>query len=254
MGSKFRKRVKLLGLKWNFGKQGLTSVSAGKKGLTTTWNFKKGVSSTASIPSTGISYQHKWGNKTAKPPKLAAQKAAEWNEWSHEHELITARFKNPDDVEARELAIAASNRAIALCHKYGSDPSVHIEAISAYQAKIEEIKNRQAEEEQRAADEKAAEWEACRRGYDAIGERLKVNNFNNDDIEARELAIACCHRAIALCNKYGGDATAYTNFIAVCQAAIEDIKSRQAKAADVERQAERVKEMDDLTAKNRANP
>ena len=55
MGFGFKKSVKIGGIRFNFGKNGFTSMSVGKRGLTANFS-KKGIRTTASIPKTGLSY------------------------------------------------------------------------------------------------------------------------------------------------------------------------------------------------------
>jgi hypothetical protein len=55
MGFRFRKSVKIGGIRFNLGKNGLTSVSIGKKGHSTNLS-KKGVRTTLGIKGTGLSY------------------------------------------------------------------------------------------------------------------------------------------------------------------------------------------------------
>lgn len=153
MGWRFHKRIKFLGIWVNIGKHGVTSVSAGKRGFTTNCNFKKGVTSTASIPSTGISYQHKWGGKAKKPTgrkavAFWAKAEREWTaverEWAPIEARLSANDWKNDDIDARELAIAWSRRSIALCDKYGGDAAPFYKRLEFSQQAIERIKARQA--------------------------------------------------------------------------------------------------------------
>lgn len=68
MGFGFKKSVKIGGIRFNFGKNGFTSMSVGKRGLTANFS-KKGVRTTTSIPKTGISYSklHKFKEQNSKP-------------------------------------------------------------------------------------------------------------------------------------------------------------------------------------------
>lgn len=58
MGLRFRKSLRIVpGLKVNFSKQGLSSLTVGGKGLT--YNIgRKGTRGTAGLPGTGLSYSH----------------------------------------------------------------------------------------------------------------------------------------------------------------------------------------------------
>lgn len=71
MGLRFRKSVKLGGIRFNFTHNGLTSASVGKKGLTTNIS-KKGIRSTVGLKGTGISYSHlhKFDNQPNQPNKV----------------------------------------------------------------------------------------------------------------------------------------------------------------------------------------
>jgi hypothetical protein len=65
MGFRFRKSIKILpGVRANFGKSGLTSVSVGKRGLSANVG-KKDVHVNVGIPGSGLSYREKIGGASS---------------------------------------------------------------------------------------------------------------------------------------------------------------------------------------------
>ncbi len=59
MGFRFRRSVRIVpGLRLNFGKGGLTSLSVGRRGITANIDAK-GIKTTFSVPGTGLSYSTK---------------------------------------------------------------------------------------------------------------------------------------------------------------------------------------------------
>lgn len=69
MPLRFRKSVSVGGVRFNFGKSGLTSVSGGVRGFRVT-SGKHGTRVTVGIPGTGISYTEKLGTRTSTQPTL----------------------------------------------------------------------------------------------------------------------------------------------------------------------------------------
>lgn len=83
MGFRFRKSVKIGGIRFNFGKTGLTSMSVGKKGLTANIN-KRGIRTTAGIHGTGLSYSKSHNFKEQK------------NEFSENNRMTQATLNRPN--------------------------------------------------------------------------------------------------------------------------------------------------------------
>ncbi|KAF1013163.1 MAG: hypothetical protein GAK29_04737 [Acinetobacter bereziniae] len=76
MGFGFKKSLKIGGVRFNFGKTGLTSMSVGKKGLTANIS-KKGIRTTASISGTGLSYSKLHKLKTEQHKSTGNNKMAQ---------------------------------------------------------------------------------------------------------------------------------------------------------------------------------
>lgn len=72
MGWRFRKSIKIGGVRFNLGKGGLTSVSVGPRGATLSVG-KRGVRGTVGIPGSGLSYTHNFSAGASQTPPRQTQ-------------------------------------------------------------------------------------------------------------------------------------------------------------------------------------
>jgi len=103
---RFQRRIKIgPGVHLNLNK-GMPSISVGGHGLTANFS-KRGLMTTASIPGTGLSYRHRWGNRRPSQRELKARVKSLNDEL---RQLDKGQF----DVQKVRRAVAITDEMMAL--------------------------------------------------------------------------------------------------------------------------------------------